>query len=258
MAHTVIMDIITIITCHIADQELRMVRLEENTSARCVHRWERYLAPKPIFSSIHKFTCGKPNHINVRSATNHLPTPATCRNIREFILASNRTNAKFVNENSPSCHTSSNIFARIQVISPTNVDIQAAPRPFRNYQIYSRTPDVIKRINHTSATHATNASLMRPRCWSTYPNIKNRSTSKRTSVNIVGNLTRRKHIWQSTCKNIRIEKSLEHRLDKWEEQMVHLDKPTDRQTAIMVSHQGVETHCLLSAPLLVHRQYLKA
>ena len=48
--------------------------------------------------------------------------------------------AKFVNENSPSCHTSSNIFARIQVISPTNVDIQAAPRPFRNYQIYSRTP----------------------------------------------------------------------------------------------------------------------
>ena len=51
----------------------------------------RYLAPKPIFSSIHKFTCGKPNHINVRSATNHLPTPATCRNIREFILASNRT-----------------------------------------------------------------------------------------------------------------------------------------------------------------------
>ena len=133
--------------------------------------------------------------------------------------------AKFVNENSPSCHISSNIFARIQVISPTNVDIQAAPKPFRNYQIYSRTPgkvstnkqsailvtiwlqimisiipksyhmkfiiDVIKRINHTSATHATNASLMKPRCWSTYPNIKNRSTSKRTSVNIVENLTRR-------------------------------------------------------------------
>ena len=48
--------------------------------------------------------------------------------------------AKFVNENSPSCHISSNIFARIQVISPTNVDIQAAPKPFRNYQIYSRTP----------------------------------------------------------------------------------------------------------------------
>ena len=48
--------------------------------------------------------------------------------------------AKFVNENSPSCHTSSNIFARIPVTSLTNVDIQAAPRPFRNYQIYSRTP----------------------------------------------------------------------------------------------------------------------
>ena len=56
-----------------------------------VFSFSRYLAPKPIFSSIHRFTCGKPNHINVRSATNHLPTPATCRNIREFILASNRT-----------------------------------------------------------------------------------------------------------------------------------------------------------------------
>ena len=43
MARTVIMDIITIITCHIADQEPRMVRLEGNTSARCVHRWERFV-----------------------------------------------------------------------------------------------------------------------------------------------------------------------------------------------------------------------
>ena len=65
--------------------------------------------------------------------------------------------------------------------------ISIIPKPYHMKFII----DVIKRINHTSATHATNASLMKPRCWSTYPNIKNRSTSKRTSVNIVENLTRR-------------------------------------------------------------------
>jgi len=119
----------------------------------------RYLAQKLIFNSTHKFTCGRPNHTNARNVTNHLPTPATCHNTPESILASNRTNAKFVNENSPSCPISSNIFARIPVISLTNVDIQDAPRLFRNYQTSNRIQDATKRINHTSATHATNASL---------------------------------------------------------------------------------------------------
>lgn len=160
----VIMGIMLITTCHTEELALPTDRQGENTSAKCVLRWGRYLAQKLIFNSTHKFTCGKPNHINVRSVTNLLPTPATCHNTREYILASNRTNAKFVNENSPSCHTSSNIFARIPVTSLTNVDIQAAPRRFRNYQIYSRTQDVIKRINHTSATHATNASLTKLPC----------------------------------------------------------------------------------------------
>lgn len=230
--HMVNMDIMAITTCHMGEQALPMDPLDENTSARCVLRWGRYLAQKPIFNSIHKFTCGKPNHTNVRSVTNHLPTPATCHNIREYILASNRTNAKFVNENSPSCHISSNIFARIQVISPTNADILVAPRLFRNYQTYSRTQDVIKLINPTSATHATNASLTKTPCWNTYPNTRSQSTSRHTFANIVENLTRRKHIWQNTCKSMRTEKSHEHQSQQWEGQMVPQDKVTDRLTEI--------------------------
>ena len=51
--------------------------------------------------------------------------------------------------------------------------------------------DVIKRINHTSATHATNASAMNKPCLNTYPSTKNRNTSKHIFANIVGNRTRR-------------------------------------------------------------------
>lgn len=121
----------------------------------------RFSVPRLTCSSTHRATCGRPSRTSVHNVRSRLPTRRTCRNTREFISASSRTDARSANAVSLNSAIFSNTYARIQAINHINVDIPAVIKLFRSSARCRATADAIKRISRTNVIRAINASRTR-------------------------------------------------------------------------------------------------